>query len=147
MQLTSLATNHFVLSCIFQTKNFFPGSKEHYGISVCYSELDWKSTCNIRLFFCWSEKFCLKHEKNWLNQTSWVFLLPNHTFSTVSNFSYIFFTCFIIKSNKRSEDSEIGLADFFFRKSHKVSSNYKCAFIHFDPFMNALKYIWIFEFN
>ena len=57
----------------------------------------------------------------------------------------------MFKSNERSEDSYIGLADFFSfffsGKVLKVFNNYRCAFIHIDAFMNALRYICIFEFN
>ena len=48
---------------------------------------------------------------------------------------------FLFKSNQRSEESYIGLAVFF---SGKVSNNYRCAFIHIDAFMNALRYICTF---
>ena len=43
----------------------------------------------------------------------------------------------LIKSNERNEDSYIGLADFFFRKS--LHSD-RCAFKHIDAFMNTLRY-------
>ena len=52
---------------------------------------------------------------------------------------------FQFKSNKRSEDSYIGVADFFcfFQdKVLKVSNKYRCALISINAFMNAL-----FEFN
>ena len=55
---------------------------------------------------------------------------------------------FLIKSNERSEYSYIGFADFFFRKNLKmcikVSNNYRCAFVHIDAFMSALRYICTF---
>ena len=41
----------------------------------------------------------------------------------------------IFKSYECSEDSYIGLG-----KILKVSNNYRCAFIYFDLFLNALKY-------
>ena len=47
----------------------------------------------------------------------------------------------VIMSKERSEDSCIGLADFFSVKVLKASNNYRCAFIHIDAFMNALRYI------
>ena len=48
----------------------------------------------------------------------------------------------LFKYNERSEDSYIGLADFFvfIQEVFKVSNNYRCAFIHIDAFMNALRY-------
>ena len=53
-----------------------------------------------------------------------------------------------LKINEGSEDSYIGLADFllvFFQEEVlKVSNNCRCAFIHIDAFMNALKYICTF---
>ena len=50
--------------------------------------------------------------------------------------------CYVIfKSNERSEDSYISLADFFSGKVLKVSNNYRCAFIHIDAFVNALRFI------
>ena len=51
----------------------------------------------------------------------------------------------IIMSNERSEDSYIDLAVFFSGKVLKVSHIYRCAFIHNDAFMNALRYICIFK--
>ena len=54
----------------------------------------------------------------------------------------------LFKSNERSEYSYIGLADFFLfffsGKVLKVSNNYRCAFIHIDAFINALRYICTF---
>ena len=51
-------------------------------------------------------------------------------------------TNFLFKSNERSEDSYLGLADFFlFLFPGKVSNSYRCAFIHIDAFTNALRYI------
>ena len=47
-----------------------------------------------------------------------------------------------IKSNERSGDSYIGLVYFFLLG--KVSNNYRCACIHIDAFMNALRYICTF---
>ena len=56
-----------------------------------------------------------------------------------------FVSSVFLKSFKRSEDSYIGLADFFFLvffsgKVLYVSDNCRCAFIHIDVFMNALRY-------
>ena len=51
---------------------------------------------------------------------------------------------YVFKSNERSDDSDIGLADFFSGKVLKVSNNYRFAFIHVYAFMNALKYICAF---
>ena len=55
----------------------------------------------------------------------------------------------IFKSNECSEVSYKSLADFVFFsvKVLKVSNNCRCAFIHIDAFMNALRYICFFEFN
>ena len=50
-----------------------------------------------------------------------------------------------VKSNERSEDSCIGPSDlfvfFYQEKVFKCSNNYRCAFIHIDAFLNALRYI------
>ena len=43
---------------------------------------------------------------------------------------------YLVQGNERSEDSYIGLADFF---NGKVFNNSRCAFIHIDAFMNALR--------
>ena len=53
------------------------------------------------------------------------------------------------KSNERIEDSYKGLTDliFFFRKSLKISNNYRFVFIHIDAFMNKLDLSALFEFN
>ena len=54
------------------------------------------------------------------------------------------------KTNERSEDSYIGLADFLFvfqEQVLKCSNNYRYAFIHNDAFMNAFRYNALFEFN
>ena len=56
----------------------------------------------------------------------------------------------VFKSNERSEDSYIGLADFFVcfvlfsGKVLKVSNSYRCAFIHIDAFLNAFRYKCLF---
>ena len=54
----------------------------------------------------------------------------------------------MLKSNERNEDSYIGLAFFqeivLHKMCLKVSNNYRCAFIHVDAFMNALRYICTF---
>ena len=53
----------------------------------------------------------------------------------------------LIQNNERSEDSYIGLVDllFFSGKVLKVSNNNRCAFMHIDAFMNALRYICTFS--
>ena len=45
-----------------------------------------------------------------------------------------------LKSTERSEDSCIGLGDFFPGKVLKRSNNYRCASIDIKAFMNALRY-------
>ena len=57
---------------------------------------------------------------------------------------------FIFESTERSEDSYIGIGDFFpffQEKVLKCSNNYRCAFIHINAFMNALKNISFFEYK
>ena len=64
-------------------------------------------------------------------------------FFAILNFFFVtkdIFSNFFFKSNERSLDSYIGLADFFFFSG--VANNYRGAFIHIDAFMNAF-----FEFN
>ena len=55
----------------------------------------------------------------------------------------------VFKSNKRSEDSFIDLAVFFcfLRKVLKCPNNYRCAIIHVNAFMNALRCNALYEFN
>ena len=74
-----------------------------------------------------------------LIRTFWAFLRFLIFFCDKSYFFQFFF-----KSNERSLDSYIGLADFFLflGKFLKVANNYRGAFIHIDAFMNAF-----FEFN
>ena len=54
----------------------------------------------------------------------------------------------IVKSYERSEDSYIGLGDFFCfpGKVLKCSNNYRCAFIHINAFVYICIYMYIYVY-